>query len=160
MLSGHYKDPKNKLPNDLIKKIIATKDFNLGYFYTRQLLFATFDLEMHTSKKPVDPTALYKKLYHEFTTIKPLEETHFPASFGHMMGGYDAGYYGYLWSDVFAQDMFTKFEKAGLLNAKVGMSYRKNILEKGDTETADKLLASFLGRSPNNKAFFKRLKIK
>ncbi|MCC6276833.1 MAG: Zn-dependent oligopeptidase [Oligoflexia bacterium] len=158
-LSGHYKDASKKLPDSLIKKMIAARDFNQGYFYTRQLLFGLFDYSLHTASGSLDPTALYKKLYKELTTIDPLEETHFPAGFGHLMGGYDAGYYGYLWSEVFAQDMFTRFESEGLLNAQVGMEYRKAILERGDSEPAGKLLAKFLGRAPNNQAFFKRLGI-
>jgi thimet oligopeptidase len=159
-LSGHYLDPKKKLPDAQIKKLIAARDFNQGYFYTRQLLFGLFDMELHTSKKAIDPVGTYKRLYKELTTIDPLPETNFPAGFGHLMGGYDAGYYGYLWSEVFAFDMFTQFEKKGLLNQDVGVKYRKAILEKGDTAPADKLLVEFLGRKPNNAAFFKRLGIK
>lgn len=159
-LSGHYKDSSKKLPDDMVQKLIAARDFNRGVFYTRQLLFGIFDMTLHTSKKPLDPTETYKKLYGELTKIHPLPETHFPATFGHLMGGYDAGYYGYLWSEVFAEDMFTKFEKAGLLDPQIGLKYRHIILEKGDTVPADKLLVQFLGRRPNNKAFFKRLGIK
>ncbi len=159
-LSGHYKDPSKKIPDNILNKLLETRDFNRGYFYTRQLLFGLFDMALHHSNKDLDPTATYKKLYKQLTTIDPLEETHFPAGFGHLMGGYDAGYYGYLWSEVFAQDMFTKFEKDGLLNTEVGLRYRREVLEKGDTVPADKMLVSFLGRKPNNKAFFKLLGIK
>ena len=159
-ISGLYKDPTQKIPDPLLKQLVKTHYFNLGYFYTRQLLFAIFDMTLHTSSEVPDPTELYKKLYKELTTINPLPDTHFPAGFGHLMGGYDAGYYGYLWSDVYAQDMFTVFEKAGLLNPKVGGRYRKIILEEGDVYPADKLIAEFLGRKPNNKAFFKHLGIK
>lgn len=156
-ISGHYKDPKKKLPAQTIEKLIAAKNFNTGYFYTRQLLFGIFDMTLHSATTPVEnPTEVYKKLYREVAGLEPLKETNFPASFGHLMG-YDAGYYGYLWSLVFADDMFTFFEKEGLLNPSVGMRYRKNILEKGNTAPADKLLEKFLGRKPNNKAFLKKL---
>jgi len=158
-LSGHYLDPNKKLPDDLIKQLVKTHDFNCGYFYTRQLLFGIFDMKMHSSLKEIDPTETYKDLYKELTTIDPLPNTHFPATFGHLMGGYDAGYYGYLWSEVFAEDMFTQFEKAGLLNSSMGRNYRTIILEQGDVYPADKLLEKFLKRKPNNKAFFKRLGI-
>ncbi|MBK9293523.1 MAG: Zn-dependent oligopeptidase [Oligoflexia bacterium] len=156
-ISGHFQDPKKKLPQKIVSKLLDSKGFNQGYFYTRQLLFGIFDMTLHSATKPVDdPTEVYKKLYREVAGMEPLKETNFPASFGHLMG-YDAGYYGYLWSLVFADDMFTKFEKDGLLNSKVGMRYRKYILEKGNTEPADKLLEKFLGRKPSNKAFFKKL---
>jgi thimet oligopeptidase len=114
-------------------------------------------MTLHTSTGAVkDPTETYKKLYKELTGIKALDETHFPASFGHLMG-YDAGYYGYLWSEVYADDMFTLFEKKGLLSSEMGMRYRKSILEKGDTAEAGQLLEQFLKRKPSNKAFFKKL---
>ncbi len=82
-----------------------------------------------------------------------------PATVGHLMGGYDAGYYGYLWSEVYAEDMFTRFEKEGLLNSKVGQAYRKTVLEKGKMIEAADILRQFLGREPNSDAFFRRLHI-
>ena len=84
----------------------------------------------------------------------------FAAGFGHLMGGYDAGYYGYLWSEVFAADMFTRFEKEGVLNPATGRDYRNIILAKGRTEDPDKLLEEFLGRAPNEDAFLKMTGIK
>jgi Zn-dependent oligopeptidase len=81
------------------------------------------------------------------------QKERFAASFGHMMGGYDGGYYGYLWSEVFAADMFTRFEKEGVLNPAVGRAYRDTILAKGRTEDASALLEQFLGRAPSEAAF-------
>ncbi|HLN46656.1 MAG TPA: M3 family metallopeptidase, partial [Magnetospirillaceae bacterium] len=81
------------------------------------------------------------------------------ASFGHLMGGYDAGYYGYLWSRVFAQDMFTVFQKGGLENPVVGARYRQDILQPGGSIEPDQLLRNFLGRDVNYDAFYKDLGI-
>jgi thimet oligopeptidase len=159
MISGHYKDTSKTLPEDLMKQLIKTRDFNKGYFYTRQLLFGIFDMAVHTSPTDIDATETYKSLYKKLVGIDPLKDTHFPATFGHLMGGYDAGYYGYLWSEVFAEDMFTQFEKAGLTNSEVGRRYREDILEEGDVYPASELLEKFLKRKPNNKAFLKRLGI-
>jgi Zn-dependent oligopeptidase len=108
----------------------------------------------------VDAVGVYHQLFQKVQGLKPIPGDKFPASFGHLMGGYDAGYYGYLWSDVFAQDMFTRFEKAGLTNPAVGTRYRKIILENGNMVPAMKLLTEFLGRKPNSKAFFRELGIK
>ncbi len=156
-ISGHYKNPDQKLPDAIIDQLLVSRDFNKGYFYTRQLLFGIFDMTLHMATKPVDdPTALYKSLYKELTGLNPLEDTHFPATFGHLMG-YDAGYYGYMWSLVYADDMFTVFEKDGLLSSKVGERYRKDILEMGDTKDAVVLVTDFLGRPSNNHAFFQKL---
>jgi thimet oligopeptidase len=159
IISGHYKDPSKPLPEGLMTQLIKTREFNQGYTYSRQLLFGIFDMTVHTSQKEIDPTETYKKLYKQLLKMDPLPDTHFPATFGHLMGGYDAGYYGYLWSKVYAEDMFTQFEKAGLTNSEVGRRYREVILEQGDVYPADVLVAKFLKRKPNNKAFFKRLGI-
>ena len=95
----------------------------------------------------------------EIMGIPAVEGGHFPASFGHLMGGYDAGYYGYLWSEVYAADMFTRFEREGLLNSTTGGDYRRFILESGSMREALDLLRDFLGREPNSEAFFKKLGI-
>ncbi len=79
------------------------------------------------------------------------------ASFAGFMGGYDAGYYGYLWSKVFAQDMFTVFEQGGLENPAIGMRYRREILEPGGAREPDELLARFLGRPVRTEAFYQAL---
>lgn len=158
MMSGHYQDPSKKIPQDLLDRMIAARDLNKAYYYMRQIYFGLLDMEYHTRKGAIDSTAVLKKLYRDLFKIEPLEEDHFQASFGHLMGGYDAGYYGYLWSKVYAEDMFTRFENGKLLDPKVGAAYRKFILEPGSMEEPSRLLKRFLKRSPNPKAFLKRLK--
>jgi len=159
-LSGHYTDLNKKLPSDLISKMLQARDFNQGYFYTRQLFLGLFDYTIHTDSKTSDVTKLHDELYEKILGVKPIEGGRFAAGFGHMMGGYDAGYYGYLWSEVYAQDMFTRFENAKLLDPQTGMKYRSAILEKGNMVDPLNLLTEFLGRPPNQNAFFKRLGIK
>jgi Zn-dependent oligopeptidase len=75
------------------------------------------------------------------------------------MGGYDAGYYGYLWSEVFSADMFTRFQKEGVLNPKTGREYRDAILAQGRVKDPDELLKEFLGRAPTEDAFLKQIGI-
>jgi Zn-dependent oligopeptidase len=89
--------------------------------------------------------------------LKVIPDTHFPATFTHMMGGYSAGYYGYLWSKVFAEDMFSIFEKKGLLSRDAGLKYPRSILESGNMREPMELIKEFLGRAPSNGAFFKSL---
>jgi Zn-dependent oligopeptidase len=156
MLSGHYKTGA-KLPPALLKQMLAARDFNQGMFYTRQLMLGLLDMAYHTAQGPVDSTAVYKDTYRTISAVEPLEDGHFQAGFGHLMGGYDAGYYGYLWSKVYAEDMFTAFQAQGLLSPKAGGKYRSIILEKGNMLEAGQLLRGFLGREPSSKAFFKKL---
>ncbi len=159
-VSGLYSDPKQKMPDDLIAKIVATRDFNKGYFYSRQLSLGLTDMAMHTATGPVDVNETYKRIHKDVMTFSVIDGSHFCAGFGHLMGGYDAGYYGYIWSEVFAADMFTAFQKEGLLNSTTGEKYRATILEQGDMLDAIDILAEFLDRQPNNEAFLKKLKIK
>lgn len=158
-ISGHYLDPSKKLPADLVQKMIAARNFNQGYSYMRQLLFALYDMDIHSQGATVDVTSTFDRMYRDILNIEPVQGGHFAASFGHLMGGYDAGYYGYLWSEVYAQDMFSRFQKDGLLNAKVGADYRRKVLAPGAMQDALDLLRSFLGREPNSDAFYDKLGI-
>jgi thimet oligopeptidase len=158
-VSGHYSDSKQKMPDDMIAKIVASRDFNRGYFYSRQLSLGLTDMALHTAQGPVDVTQTCQRIHKDVMGFDAVAGSHFCAGFGHLMGGYDAGYYGYLWSEVFAVDMFTAFEKDGLLSSKTGGRYRDTILEQGNMLDAVDLLTEFLGRAPNNSAFLKKLRI-
>lgn len=157
LISGHYLDVSKKLPNSLVEKMIASKNFNTGYFYSRQLSLGLFDMGLHMDNVPVDVNDFFRKSHREVMGFDTAPGTHFAATFGHLMGGYDAGYYGYLWSEVFAADMFTAFQKEGLLNEKTGARYRQTILESGNRIDPLVLITNFLGREPNNEAFLKKL---
>ncbi len=155
-LSGHYRTPTKPLPDDMIDRLVGAKRADAGIHYLRQLAFANIDMIYHTAEN-VDSTEVYKKAMKEIMLV-PIQEGSNPhASFGHLMGGYDAGYYGYLWSEVYAQDMFTRFEKEGFSNAKTGMDYRKGILEPGSERQPFDLIKGFLGREPNEEAFLKSI---
>ena len=159
MISGHYKDKSQKLPQDLLEKMIAAQDFMQGYSYTKQLLYGSFDMSIHTQGEKVDTTKTYDQLYREIIGQEPIAGGKFAAGFGHMMGGYDAGYYGYLWSKVYAEDMFSIFPKEDIMSPEVGGRYRKLILEQGNMRESIDLLREFLGREPNSDAFFKKIGI-
>lgn len=154
ILSEHYKTRKN-LPQSLLENMLKAK-FHLVYYSTmRQLILALFDIKLHTGSTR-DIPALYSRLVKKYVGITLFEGQLFPAGFGHLVG-YDAGYYGYMWSKVFASDMFTRFAERGILNKKIGAEYRKIILEKGSSDEEMRLLENFLGRKPNNKAFLNEI---
>ena len=154
-LSRHYENG-SPLPDDLIDRMIAARNASSGVWNMRQLVLGTLDMQLHT-ERGLDPTETHKDIYRGLMGIEPLADTQMPASFGHIMGGYEAGYYGYMWSKAFAQDLFSRFEREGVRNPRVGMEYRKTVLEPGDSRDAIDLAREFLGREPNNDAFVKSL---
>ena len=91
--------------------------------------------------------------------MKPLAGTHQPASFGHLMGGYDAGYYGYLWSKVYALNIVNEYKRDGMTNQTLGMKFRQEILSKGNMENGNTLLYNFLGTKPGVGVLYQRLGI-
>lgn len=155
ILSGHYKDHSKKLPKETLKNMLAAKNHMIANATMRQLVFASFDMAIHTDKGRKSIPKIYDELVLKLTGLK-MPKNIWPAGFGHMVG-YNAGYYGYMWSKVYAVDMFTRFEKEGLLNKRVGADYRKWILEKGSSMDEMDLVKKFLGRKPNNKAFLKEI---
>jgi thimet oligopeptidase len=156
LLSSHYQTGQ-PLPQTELDQLSALQTVASGYNYSRQLFYAMLDMQYHTATKAIDTMDLWGRLQKEYLGIEMLDDTYPQASFGHPMGGYDAGYYGYMWSKVYAQDMYTRFERKGILNPKVGARYRKWILEKGSAKPADVLVRKFLKRSPNQQAFIESL---
>ena len=147
------------LPDALIAKLIATRYVHYALFTAQQAFYGTLDMRYHTRKPPVDTTAVWKATLLEMTPGRFVDGTHPQASFGHLMGGYDAGYYGYLWSKVYAQDMFSRFKAEGLTNPAAGMAYRRDILAPARLEEPDREVAAFLGRPMNPNAFYAELGI-
>jgi thimet oligopeptidase len=141
------------LPADLLHAMVRAKNLSSGIRERRQLFFARLDYVLHTAGFDGDTTRAVAELY-PLTGFPYPPNTHFQSGFGHLFG-YDAGYYGYLWSRVFGDDMFTRFEGAGLLDRDTGHDYRQKILERGGSVDGDELVRSFLGREPNMDAFLK-----
>ena len=98
------------------------------------------------------------QLQNSVTYYPYFEGTHQEASFDHLLD-YSASYYGYLWSEVYAYDMFSIFEINGVLNPEIGYRYRESVLEKGSSEDPMTLVINFLGRPPNNQAFLESMGI-
>ena len=143
------------LPPPLLERMIAAKNLDSGVFTMRQVYFAELDLAYHNEGAHKDTTRIAAEL-HPITGFPAPPDTHWQSGFGHLFG-YDAGYYGYKWSEVFADDMFTRFEAAGTLNPELGLEYRRKVLEPGGSIDGDQLVRSFLGREPNAEAFLKNL---
>ncbi len=151
--SRHH-ETGDPLPTSLINRMIEAKHTSSAIATLRQVYFSRLDLAYHS--EPGRSTDEIARELHPITGFPFPEDTHFQAGFGHLFG-YDAGYYGYLWSRVFGDDMFTRFEAPGASVSSVGGEYRRHILEPGGTADADQLIHRFLGREPNADAFLREL---
>lgn len=103
----------------------------------------------------VDTYDLWHKLTKAITLGDAQDKTNGAAAFGHIYGGYQSQYYGYLWSQVYSCDMFQEFEKGGVMNPELGMKYRNVILGPGGSRDSNISLKEFLGREPNDEAFMR-----
>lgn len=143
------------VPDDMIDKAVAARDYGKGNFYARQHLYGSFDIALHGPDAP-EPMGLWARM-EGATPLGHVPGTRFPAGFSHVAGGYAAGYYGYLWSLVIAMDLRTAFS-ADKLDAEIGKRYRDTVLANGGQRTPDDLLRDFLGRETNSRAFYEFLR--
>jgi Zn-dependent oligopeptidase len=147
------------LPDDVIRKMVAARYVDYTLEIPVQISYAAIDMAYHSSGPHVDTTAVFGALTKRYTGYRWPSDTYAAASFTHMMSGYDAGYYGYLWSQVYAQDMFTAFKAGGLESPVVGRRYRDDILAPARLREPDAEVAAFLGRPMSPTAFYRELGI-
>ncbi|HSK06244.1 MAG TPA: M3 family metallopeptidase [Acidimicrobiia bacterium] len=147
------------IPTALVEGLVAARQLNDAMWHLRQIQFGLLDQALHGPEEEKDLDAILL----ESTAVSLLphhEGTFHPASFGHLMGGgYDAAYYGYIWSEVFGDDMFSRFEEEGITSPQVGRAYRDLVIGKGGSVDPDDMLVAFLGREPNNEAFLRKVGI-
>ena len=155
-ISKHYQTAQ-PLPDEMIEKMIAAKNFGAAGSYLRQDFFAQYDMTLHTKNKTPDTTKTYFSMTKKIRGLPLTKGTYPQAAFGHIMGGYDAGYYGYLWSEVIAEDFFSEFEKNGVFNPQTGLKFRREILEKGGTVEEEQMVQNFLGRQEDITPFLKSI---
>jgi thimet oligopeptidase len=151
MISSFCKTSCPTISDDMVKRMTAAHNYGRGIRYSRQLTYASYDMNLHTPTVG-DPQAIWEKM-EGATPLGHVPGSQFPSQFGHVMGGYAAGYYGYMWSEVIALDMLSRYQ-GKLMNPQVGRLYRQTILARGSELKGTDLVKSFLGREPNPKAFF------
>jgi thimet oligopeptidase len=147
----HYRTGE-PLPAELAAKMREARYINVGIRYARQVFFGTMDVALHTAGASPDLDAEIRRAF-AVTHMPYPDETFMLGAFGHLMGGYDAGYYGYLWAEVIGDDMFGRFMREGVTSPVVGAAYRRTILEPNGSRSADEMVREFLGREPSNEAF-------
>ena len=148
------------IPDSLITKIVASKNFLAGYSQVRQLQYGIMDMAWHTLKSlPADSTVDFeKKTMAPVDVMPPVPGTAFSPTFSHIFaGGYAAGYYSYKWAEVLEADAFSLFKEKGIFNKEVAASFRDNILSKGSTEDVAVLYKRFRGHNPQPEALMEKL---
>ena len=156
----HYQtgDP---LPDSLIAKIKASKNYLSAYYHMRQLQFGILDMNYHTLTAPIDGEVItFEKNALRSTDVLPtVPECIISTSFSHIFsGGYAAGYYSYKWAEVLAADGFSLFEEKGIFDKETAARFR-HLLEQGGSVDASTLYRTFRGHDPQPSALLKQLEI-
>ena len=174
------------LPDTLINKIVAAKNYHAAYAQVRQLQFGILDMAWHTLKggsesahfdasassatgsrlsdlktmQELGTIAFEKAALKSSNVIPSIPEACISTSFSHIFsGGYSAGYYSYKWSEVLEADAFSLFKEKGIFSTEVSHSFRDNILSKGCSEDEDVLYRRFRGHDPEPEALLEKLGI-
>ena len=158
----HYKTGE-PLPDELIDRIVKSRNFMAAYSCLRQVSFGLLDMAYYTKKEPFtdDIVQFEKKAWQKAMVTPQLPDTCMTVQFCHIMaGGYAAGYYSYKWAEVLDADAFSVFKKHGIFNQETARSFRNNILSKGGTEHPMTLYKRFRGCEPTIDALLKRNGIK
>lgn len=154
--AAHYKTGE-KLPKKMLDGMLAARNLGSGIEAEHQFYYGMVDQAYHTSPTgEVDPTKISEDLFTEVELYKRVPGVHYQTSFGHLVG-YEAAYYGYQWSLVYAQDMFQRFQELGILSPEAGKYYRDKVLARGGTMDEFEMLRDYLGREPKLDAFLKHL---
>lgn len=145
------------IPDAIIERMNAARNLGRGLWSKHQMFFAALSLNYYRrNPDSLELSAVERELKKRYSPYEHVEDTHFYASFGHL-DGYSAIYYTYMWSLVIAYDMFSEFEKHGLLNTEVADRYRRTVLNPGGSKDAVELVHDFLGRPYGFAAFEKKL---
>ena len=154
----HYKTGE-KIPDDLLKKLIDARNFQAGYSSERQLSFGMSDMAWHSLKEPFngDISSFEKSAMSKTELFPDIPGSCMSTAFSHIFaGGYAAGYYGYKWAEVLDADAFSVFKRKGIYNKSVASNFRENVLARGGSEKPMHLYKVFRGSEPSIQALLER----
>lgn len=159
LISGHH-ETGDKLPEGLLNKLLAAKNFQAGMKTVRQLEFALVDFELHQKGLPISE-ALVQKVIQRVRALTSTYATpnfnRFQNSFSHIFaGGYAAGYYSYKWAEVLSADVFSRFAETGVFNSTTGDEFLEAVLSKGGGADPLELFSNFMGREPRLDALLRQ----
>ncbi|PLR35920.1 oligopeptidase A [Chimaeribacter californicus] len=162
-ISGHYQTGE-PLPQEMLDKLLAAKNYQAALFILRQLEFGLFDFRMHAEYDPAKGAEILQTLAEvkkQVAVVPSPSWGRFPHAFSHIFaGGYAAGYYSYLWAEVLSADAYSRFEEEGIFNRETGQSFLDNILTRGGSEEPMTLFKRFRGREPQLDAMLRHYGIK
>ena len=173
LFSGHY-ETGEVLPESLLEKMLAAKNFQSGMQMLRQIEFALFDIKVHAEYTPTPSKAVDHKseqagcgqvnfvqatldaVRAQVSVIPIASFNRFQNGFSHIFaGGYAAGYYSYKWAEVLSADAFSLFEEQGVFDLEAGQSFKRHILEMGGSKSPTELFVAFRGREPEVEALLR-----
>ncbi|WP_321478679.1 M3 family metallopeptidase [uncultured Bacteroides sp.] len=156
MYAKHYKTGEI-IPDSIINKLVKQKHFNQGFMTTELLAAAILDMKLHnlTETKDLNVASYEKETMDKLGLIPEIAPRYRITYFNHIIGGYAAGYYSYLWANVLDADAFEAFKEHGIFNKSIASRFRQNILEKGNSEDPMVLYKKFRGSEPNIDAMLK-----
>jgi len=162
LFARHY-ETGAAIPEDLFEKMKRARTFRAANAQMRQLGFGMVDLKLHREYGPAcagDVIKYARDILSQFTPADLPDDYAMIASFSHLFASpvaYGAGYYSYKWAEVLDADAFTRFQREGIFNTDTGGEYRRNILERGDSDDPAQLYRNFMGRDPDSGALLERL---
>ena len=158
MISGHYQTGE-PLPDDMLEKMLAAKNFQSGMQMLRQVEFALIDMLLNANYNPSNPQAVQQVLddvRNQVAVVIPPSFNKFQNSFSHIFaGGYAAGYYSYKWAEVLSADAFSLFEENGVFDPATGEKFLTTILANGGSQEPMVLFKAFRGREPDTEALLR-----
>ena len=156
--SYHY-ETGDPIPDDLIDKIIQSRNFNVAYSCIRQVSFGELDMYYHSISNSFNEDIIkIEKIIFDRTRLLPnIDGTCMSAQFSHIMsGGYSAGYYSYKWAEVLESDAFSLFKEFGIFDSNIASRFKECILSRGGTEHPMILYKRFRGKEPTINALLSR----
>lgn len=159
IFAKHY-ETNEKLPDEMLKKLLDSRKFMQAHYQMRQLSFGVIDIELHSKydfEKDGDVVEFVAKGTEQFAIKKEFAHNNHIKAFSHIFaGGYASGYYSYKWSEVLDADAFTRFRDEGIFNPTTGQDFLKHILARGNSEEPEILFKNFMGREPRIESLLER----
>jgi len=151
LISSHF-ETGEALPQAMLDKLLAARNFQAAMQMVRQLEFSLFDFRIHLEYQP-DTQGLVQSILDEvraqIAVVPVVPYNRFQHGFSHIFaGGYAAGYYSYKWAEVLSADAFSKFEEDGIFNDETGRAFLETVLQQGGSRQPMELFKAFRGREP------------